>query len=211
MLQLHLYNNVCRLETNLGPTVSETTVLPTNCIERLVLFMTILSFNRICMWQFLFGGKSIDWFFSFIKLSPWQLMNCPHFSLCRRTAQRLVSKIQRRKKLASLHLSMSKQHLFSKNEIAKLFLGIRHSKRSKTQNQFFHLSQFRIDVIQSRLIFSRFAHILNQNWSSRPLFAYFFIQTMQFYNKLFWKMSIQYSELGFEPLTSWIWVSSHNH
>ena len=149
--------------------------------------------------------------FSFIKLSPWQLMNCPHFSLCRRTAQRLVSKIQRRKKLASLHLSMSKQHLFSKNEIAKLFLGIRHSKRSKTQNQFFHLSQFRIDVIQSRLIFSRFAHILNQNWSSRPLFAYFFIQTMQFYNKLFWKMSIQYSELGFEPLTSWIWVSSHNH
>ena len=43
------------------------------------------------------------------------------------------------------------------------------------------------------------------------LFSVFFKQTsIQFYNKLMWKMSIQYMALGFEPTTLISWVSSHN-
>ena len=44
------------------------------------------------------------------------------------------------------------------------------------------------------------------------LFSVFFKQTsIQFYNKLMPKMSIQYTALGFEPTTLRSWVSSHNH
>ena len=32
-----------------------------------------------------------------------------------------------------------------------------------------------------------------------------------FYNTVMWKMYIQYMVLGFEPITSWTRVSSHNH
>ena len=43
-------------------------------------------------------------------------------------------------------------------------------------------------------------------------FLVFFKQTsIQFYNKLSEKMSIQYMALGFEPTTFRMWVSSHNH
>ena len=43
------------------------------------------------------------------------------------------------------------------------------------------------------------------------LFYVFYKQTsIQFYIKLMRKMSIQYTALGFEPMTFKTWVSSHN-
>ena len=49
----------------------------------------------------------------------------------------------------------------------------------------------------------------------RAIFDYFrsFSNKHQynFYNKLMWKMSIQYTVLEFEPTTFRTWVSSHNH
>ena len=48
----------------------------------------------------------------------------------------------------------------------------------------------------------------------RPLLSLIFgllKQTLIFLPQYMWKMSIQYPVHGFEPTTSWTWVSSHNH
>ena len=42
-------------------------------------------------------------------------------------------------------------------------------------------------------------------------FSVFFKQTINFYSKLMWKMSLQCPGLGVEHTTSWTRVSSHNH
>ena len=38
-----------------------------------------------------------------------------------------------------------------------------------------------------------------------------FNQKMPIYSKILWKMSIQYTALGFKHTTSWLWASSLNH
>ena len=45
----------------------------------------------------------------------------------------------------------------------------------------------------------------------RHLFSVFLIQLYNFYNRLMWKMSIEYSTQGFELMTFWLWVSSFDH
>ena len=54
-----------------------------------------------------------------------------------------------------------------------------------------------------------------QKWAMPSLsFVYFWSfskKRYNFYNNIMWKMSIQYPAQGFEPMTSWTRVSSHNH
>ena len=52
-----------------------------------------------------------------------------------------------------------------------------------------------------------------KNGSSPATFCLFssFKKHYNYYNKYMWKISIQYTVLGFEPTTFRTWVSSHNH
>ena len=47
-------------------------------------------------------------------------------------------------------------------------------------------------------------------WAIPGLFFVYFCLLLQFLQQKMWKMSIQYTVLGFEPTTFGTWVSSHN-
>ena len=66
-----------------------------------------------------------------------------------------------------------------------------------------------IFTVNSMLFLSVFSF---KNGPTRPLFIYFCLFKHKFYNNVKCeKMSIQYMVPGFELMTFWTWVSSHNH
>ena len=52
---------------------------------------------------------------------------------------------------------------------------------------------------------------MGQPWLLFYLFLVLSNKQYNFFNKSMWKMSIRYTSLMFEPITSWTWVISHNN
>ena len=77
--------------------------------------------------------------------------------------------------------------------IGRLFSIIKYSNHS-----FWPLGIIFIKIVQPRPLFRLFLVFPNKHHYN-------------FYNKYVWKMSIQYTVPGFEPMTFGKWVYSHNH
>ena len=106
----------------------------------------------------------------------------------------------------SLFLSLSSNPRFSSLLSACLIIKwLLHKEDGLDQTFCLHYRIHFLFIVQSTTVIKK-GH-------PQPLFSLFSVisnKQSKFYNKLMWKMSIQYPAPGFELITLWLWVSSFN-